>query len=65
MLEGDLSALRDELTNLRDKLAAETARADRASAKWEADRSSLDRAKDALAIALSQIEETEARSINK
>jgi hypothetical protein len=40
----------------------ETGRADRATAKWEADKTSLDRAKDALAVALAQIEEAEART---
>ena len=49
--------------NERDaKLFAETGRADRAHAKWEADKQSLDRAKDALAVALAQIEEAEGRS---
>jgi chromosome segregation ATPase len=43
------------------KLSAETGRADRAQAKWEADKQSLDRAKDALAVALAQIEEAEGR----
>jgi CheY-like chemotaxis protein/predicted nucleic acid-binding Zn-ribbon protein len=64
-LEADLSAARDELNSLRDKLAAESVRADRASAKWNADKGSLDRAKDALAIALAQIEETETRDVAK
>jgi DNA-binding response OmpR family regulator/chromosome segregation ATPase len=52
-------------TSLNDKdarLAAETSRADRAQTKWDADKASLDRAKDALAVALAQIEEAEARS---
>ena len=49
--------------NERDaKLFAETGRADRAHAKWEGDKQSLDRAKDALAVALAQIEEAEGRS---
>ena len=33
-------------------------------AKWEADRSSLDKAKDALAVVLQQIEEAESRSLD-
>jgi len=35
----------------------------RARAKWAEDRSSLERAKDALAAALAQIEEAETRSL--
>jgi CheY-like chemotaxis protein len=54
--------LRADLGRTREQLAAESARADRAFSKWESDRGSLERAKDALAVALSQIEEAEARS---
>ena len=55
-------ALRQDLGEAQQKLAAESARADKAHAKWEADRQSLERAKDALAVALAQIEEAEGRS---
>ena len=54
--------LRADLGRTREQLAAESARADRAQSKWESDRGSLERAKDALAVALSQIEEAEARN---
>jgi chromosome segregation ATPase len=59
-LENQLETARRELMDASDRLAAERLRADRVRAKAEADRQSLERAKDALAIALSQIEETEA-----
>ncbi|HEY2517413.1 MAG TPA: response regulator [Polyangiaceae bacterium] len=62
-MEIDLAATRGELSDIRQQLDTETARAARAFAKWESDRSSLDRAKDALAVALQQIEEAEARSL--
>ena len=54
--------LRADLGRTREQLATESARADRAMSKWESDRGSLERAKDALAVALSQIEEAEARN---
>ena len=43
-------------------LATRSAALEKASAKIDADRASLDRAKDALAVALAQIEEAEARA---
>jgi CheY-like chemotaxis protein len=55
------ATLESSLAERESRLASETSRADRAQAKWEADKSSLDRAKDALAVALAQIEEAEAR----
>jgi hypothetical protein len=60
-LEGDLSGTRAELGDTQQKLGAETSRADRFASKWEMDKQSLERAKDALAVALAQIEEAEAR----
>jgi CheY-like chemotaxis protein/chromosome segregation ATPase len=57
---GELQKSLDEKT---EKLQGETGRADRAQSKWEADRQSLDRAKDALAVALAQIEEAEGRAL--
>ena len=41
----------------------ESSRAEKAHAKWDADRQSLERAKDALAVALAQIEEAEGRPL--
>jgi hypothetical protein len=46
-------------------LHIETARADRAFSKWDADRTSLERAKDALAVALAELDEAEARPIRE
>ncbi|MGH7440692.1 MAG: response regulator [Polyangiaceae bacterium] len=54
--------LETKLNDRDARLSAEAGRADRAQAKWEADKQSLDRAKDALAVALVQIEEAEGRS---
>jgi len=62
-LEADLGSVRDDLQSTQQRLAVQTARADRAFAKWDADRISLERAKDALAVVLAQLEETEARPI--
>jgi hypothetical protein len=50
----DTSTIRAELENANARLA-------RASGKWGEDRASLERAKDALAAALAQIEEAEGR----
>jgi CheY-like chemotaxis protein len=55
------AGLDGELAAKIDRLAAETVRADKAHAKWESDKQSLERAKDALAVALSQIEDAEGR----
>ncbi|MGO9834366.1 MAG: response regulator [Polyangiaceae bacterium] len=60
--ESARAALDKELSEKIDRLAAETVRADKAHTKWESDKQSLERAKDALAVALSQIEEAEGRS---
>jgi CheY-like chemotaxis protein len=61
-----VAAAREELektlATTTEKLRNESSRADKAQTKWEADRQSLDRAKDALAVALSQIEEAEGRA---
>ncbi|HEY0467645.1 MAG TPA: hypothetical protein VGC79_25770 [Polyangiaceae bacterium] len=45
-------------------LSTEQGRVSRAHAKWNEDRSSLERAKDALAAALAQIEEAESRALD-
>ncbi len=58
-LEEELARVRADLATTSEKLLAESSRAERAHAKRSADRQSLERAKDALAIALSQIEEAE------
>jgi CheY-like chemotaxis protein len=63
-MEIDLAAARGELSDTRGKLDTETARNARALVKWESDKTALERAKDALAVALSQIEETETRSLD-
>jgi chromosome segregation ATPase len=62
-LQGEVASLRKELGEAKDKLAGESSRADRAYAKWQADRQSLERAKDALAVALAHVEEPEGRPI--
>jgi CheY-like chemotaxis protein len=62
-LEAELAALRQDLAETKQRSAGESARADRAQAKWEADRQSLERAKDAMAVALAQIEEAEGRPL--
>jgi CheY-like chemotaxis protein len=61
-LEGDLGNTRLDLGETQQKLVTESARATKALAKWEADRQSLERAKDAMAVALVQIEEAEGRA---
>jgi len=63
LLDADLSEARVSLADTSHRLANEAARAQRAFAKWESDRTSLDRAKDALAVALAQIEEAEGRTL--
>ncbi len=62
-LEAELVALRQDLGETKQKLAGESSRAERAQAKWDADRQSLERAKDAMAVALLQIEEAEGRPL--
>jgi hypothetical protein len=63
VLEAENADLRTNVGETKDRLAAEMARAERATAKWESDRSALDRAKDALAVALAQIEDVEGRPL--
>jgi CheY-like chemotaxis protein len=62
-LESDLAAARQDLGQTKEKLDGESSRANKAASKWEADKQSLERAKDALAVALAQIEDTEARPL--
>jgi len=63
ILDAETAALRTELAEAKGAFARETSRAEKAYAKWEADRVALERAKDALAVVLSQIEDAEGRSI--
>jgi CheY-like chemotaxis protein len=62
VLDSDLASVRGDLERTREKLASESERAHKATTKWDADKQSLERAKDALAVALAQIEEAEGRS---
>jgi CheY-like chemotaxis protein len=57
----NLAALGQELTDLQNQVVAERARVDKAHAKWTEDRASLERAKDAMAAALAQMDEIEGR----
>jgi CheY-like chemotaxis protein len=62
-LQSELEGLRREIAEAKDRIASESLRNDQNRAKWDADRQSLDRAKDALAVALAQIEEAEGRRL--
>ena len=62
-VEAELGRLRDDFGQIKEKLERESLRADKAATKWEADKQALERAKDALAVALAQIEDTEARTL--
>jgi CheY-like chemotaxis protein len=62
-LQSELEGLRREIAEAKDRIASVTLRNDQNRAKWDADRQSLDRAKDALAVALAQIEEAEGRRL--
>lgn len=58
---GRISTLESDLNDTRAKLDEESSRARRALEKFERDRMSLERAKDALAEALTRIEEAETQ----
>jgi hypothetical protein len=60
--EAELAANKAALVETTRTKDAEKARADQAQAKWEADKATLERAKDALADVLLRIEEVEART---
>jgi CheY-like chemotaxis protein len=62
-LEAELGALRADLGQTRERLDGESSRASKAFSKWEADKQSLERAKDALAVVLAQIEDAEGRTL--
>ena len=56
-----MAATRGDLDTTSANLAAEANRLTKARAKWGEDKGALERAKDALAAALSQIEDAENR----
>jgi hypothetical protein len=62
-LERDLDTARAQLAEADLTLCAELHRTRRAQEKWNQDRASLERAKDALAAVLMQIEEVETRPV--
>jgi chromosome segregation ATPase len=59
-----LASLGQELADLQTQLGNERARIERALSKWTEDRASLERAKDAMAAALSQMDEIEGRGLD-
>lgn len=63
-LEGGWAITRADLADAREKLTQQTERADRAFAKWESDKNSLARVKEALAAALANIDEIEGRKLD-
>ena len=63
-LEADLAATRQHLNEATASIDSEKNKMDRARRKWNEDRASLERAKDALAVALAQLEETETRTLD-
>jgi CheY-like chemotaxis protein len=63
-LEAALASSQSDTADLRRDLQQNAEKLARANQKWSDDRASLERAKDALAAALVQIEETESRSFD-
>jgi CheY-like chemotaxis protein len=63
-ISADLDASRHETSDARSAVLAEQAKSERAVTKWTEDRASLERAKDALAVALAQIDEVEGRPLS-
>jgi chromosome segregation ATPase len=61
--EANLAATREELRDSIASLGTERAKTDKAKAKWTGDKASLERAKDALAAALAQLDEIESRPL--
>jgi predicted nucleic acid-binding Zn-ribbon protein len=61
-LEGSFATLSTELEQTRSTLANDQGTLGRARGKWQGDRASLERTKDALAAALAQIDEIEGRT---
>jgi DNA-binding response OmpR family regulator/chromosome segregation ATPase len=62
-LESDLARRQADLTETKQKLAEQTQKVETVATKWAENRASLDQAKDALAAAVAQIEEAEARGV--
>jgi len=62
-LEGDLAARQSELTETREKLSDHGRKLETVGAKWLENKASLEQAKDALAAALAQIDEVDARGV--
>ncbi len=62
-LEGAVRTGNERLAEVEASLAAQTLLASKARDKWEQDKACLERAKDALAAALLQIEEAESRPV--
>ena len=60
-LEAALAAAQSDITESRRERVITSSKLARAGGKWNEDRASLERAKDALAAALAQIEEAEGR----
>jgi CheY-like chemotaxis protein len=63
-LESELATTSGDAGQIRETLERERERLRKAHAKWQEDRTSLERAKDALAAALAQIEEAEERRLD-
>ncbi|HEU5076113.1 MAG TPA: response regulator [Polyangiaceae bacterium] len=63
-LEADLAATRQHLSEATASTNREKEKVQRARQKWQDDQASLERAKDALAAALAQLEETETRPLD-
>jgi CheY-like chemotaxis protein len=61
--EANLAATREELRESIASLGTERGKTDKAKAKWTGDKASLERAKDALAAALAQLDEIESRPL--
>lgn len=61
--EANLAATREELRDSIASLGNERAKTEKANAKWTGDKASLERAKDALAAALAQLDEIESRPL--
>jgi len=59
-----LGATRQELSEAQAALATEQGKTARASSKWTEDRASLERAKDALAAALAQLDDIDGRPLD-
>jgi CheY-like chemotaxis protein len=62
-LQSELAQQRNETTEALDALSAERRRLKAASEKWNEDRANLEKVKDALAVALLQVEAIESRTL--